>query len=435
MIFGFFVCPIFMARFGRRWVFASYTIILVIAWMIIYFATNITTLMIGRLVGGLAIASMYCSGCTIVAEYTAPEIRGLFLNIKTLILYCGYLYMHVVGHYLHWRTVALLSITPCVISLLNNLTWPESPFWLASKNRFQECADHFYYLRGRDEKTVKELESIIRAQKLKKSHLLETMSFSEKVVNFAKKFKQKNFLKPLAIVFFLGILCETSGRHFFPAYAVDIIMEITHDKENSLYYIIGVDLLSLVSAIISCILIKVIGRKPLLFFSGITATVLLLTISLVSYLISRGFEMPGNPWLVPTLVGTFFVVANLGCTAIPFVIYAEIFPMAHRECGAGLGGATLTFTFFIYLKVMPYLLTNLKLHGMFAVFSVGMVVSLVYLYFEMPETRNRTLQEIEEYLDHGRYLDGENRRSNEDDAKELMLIKEKTPVIRVLASD
>lgn len=419
MTLGSLIITVLMDFFGRRWVHAGTTFLVGIAWLLIYCASDFTTLLIGRLIGGLGIGSGYACGCCVVSECVAPEYRGVFLNIKTVTLFIGYLYMHVMAHYYHWRIVALLGVIPCVLTLLNNFTWPESPSWLLSKNRFEECEKNFFWLRGSGEKAVRELEAMIRAQKARMSQRPSKISSSQKVLALVRKFKQASFLKPMLITLFCAILLETSGRHFFPAYALDIVMEIA-DKSDSFLLIIAIDIVSCVSTLVSCILVSIWGRKSLLMFSGVTSTILLLVISLLTYWTSQG-SLVLRPWIVPLLVCSFFVLTNLGCTAVPLIIYAEIFPLPHREVGIGLGGVLLSLVFFVYVKLVPYSMFYLKIHGTFLAFALGMIVSLVYLYCALPETRNRTLQEIEDYFEHGKFLDDEEASLRVQDEREKML--------------
>lgn len=382
-------------------------------------AQDYATLLVGRLIGGFALSSGYVCGCCIIAECVSPKYRGTFLNIKSIFTFTGYLLVHIMEHYLSWRTVALVGVIPCALSLLSNMTWPESPSWLLSKNRFEDFEASFYWFRGRDDEAVKELESMVQAQKLRITLTPKTDLISQKIDKFCRKLSQKTFLKPLAIVLLSTVLMESSGRHFFPAYAVDIMMNITNNKSSSFYYVIAVDLIMLSSSLISSVVIKLIGRRTLLFFSGIISAAILSTLSLIMFLISKEYVTISNPWLVPSMICVFFIFASLGCNSIPIVVYGEIFPLQHRESGTGFGGAIQAIAIFVYLKITPYLVFYFKLHGTFAWFSALMVVSLLYLYFALPETRNRTLQQIEDYFEHGAFLADVERK---DDAAQVKML-------------
>lgn len=395
----------FMERFGRRWVHAGANLMDAISWLLQYWATDLHTFLFARLLAGVSVASSHSSGSVIFAEYTDPEYRGIFLNVKTVAMFFGYMITHIMAHYINFRTIALMGAIPCALGFLCNLTWPESPSWLLKKNRFEECEEVFYWLRGRGDKAVKELEAMVRAQKVRMSSRQPRLTFCQKTRSFFDKFKRRSLLMPLSIVLCVMILKEASGKHFFATYALDIISQATNDKSNHFFYIILIDVISLMSTAISCILIKYMGRRKLFMLSGVPSIAVLIILSSLLFMISKGILIIEVPWLIPSLLCAFFITANLGCTTLPLVIFGEIFPLPYREIGIGVGGCSMSVTFFSSLYVMPYMLTYLELYGTFTILASIIAVGLLYLYFTLPETRNKTLQEIEDYFDHGRFLE------------------------------
>ncbi|CAG5037887.1 unnamed protein product [Parnassius apollo] len=115
-------------------------------------------------------------------------------------------------------------------------------------------------------------------------------------------------------------------------------------------------------------------------------------------------------------------VANLGCTPIPLALLGEVLPLAHRGSGSAVAGLVMSLIMVVALQITPYLLESVKVYGTFTVFGSAMGLSLVTLYFILPETKDRTLQEIEDYFNYGRFRNEEEPSNNKEDVKMKMII-------------
>ncbi|KPJ03590.1 Facilitated trehalose transporter Tret1 [Papilio xuthus] len=354
---GFFISAFLMNWRGRKQAHAIVLIPGLIGWLVMYFANNVTTLALGRVLGGFTAGATVSLGAVVIGEYTSPNNRGTFLNLKTASVCLGGMVIHILGTFYHWRTVALMAMIPYSISLAIICTWPESPAWLASKKKYESSEKAFYWLRGNSEESRKELYELIQAQR-EKPVTTKKMTIKDQLTKLLLKFTKRDFIKPLNIIIASGILIEACGRHIFPAYASQIISEVTGDKTQSFYYTLAIDIIITGSATFSSVLVKMYKRR---------------------------------------------------CTAIPLSLCGEVWPLEHRDAGVAISGLVLSLAVLIGLQVTPHLLESIKVYGMFALFGSVMGVTLVIFYFILPETKDRTLQEIEEYFIYGRYRD-ENKK-------------------------
>ncbi|XP_068624720.1 facilitated trehalose transporter Tret1-like [Battus philenor] len=405
---------------GRRLTHAVVLLPGMIGWIFIYFASDVTTLMIGRNLGGLTVGGTVCLGAIVVGEYSSPNNRGMFLNLKTASFCLGGLIIHFLGHFFYWRTVALIAVLPYPISLFIIYTWPESPSWLASKKEFKKCEDAFYWLRGKSETSQKELEELIRSQKDKPDYKRK-ITVMKQFKGLVMKFTKRDFIKPMIIIFLSAFLIEASGRHIFPAYALQIIGEVTGSKSQLFYYTLAIDVIITTSATFSSVLVKIFKRRTLLFASGFSSLFVLFCVCAFIYLLSVG-RISKNYSIVPiALLMTYFLLVNLGCTAIPLSLLGEVLPLSHRGVGTALSGLILSLLSMLALQVTPYLLDGINVHGTYAVFGSAMGITLVIFYFVLPETKDRTLQEIEEYFKYGQFKEENEIEEEDTDAKIKMI--------------
>ncbi|XP_061724456.1 facilitated trehalose transporter Tret1-like [Cydia pomonella] len=412
---GFLISAFFMELWGRKIAQALVILPGTLGWLLIYFATDVTTLMAGRILGGITAGASVTLGAVIIGEYTSPQLRGMFLNLKTAAVCVGNTLVHILGHSYTWRTIAISGLVPHIIAFGIICTWPESPTWLAARFKFDKSEKAWVWLRGNDQNSRNEYDSMSKAQKQRLSEIREKSSVQTHVVIFLQKFTRKDFLKPLLIIFFAGILLETCGRHIFPAYALQIIEEISGDKSRTFYYTIIIDLITTFSSMFSSALVRMLKRRTLLFVTGGASLAVLMAICTYLYLTAIDVISKDRAWLPVSMFMLYFLLANLGCTPIPLALLGEVFPVAHRGAGSAMSGLTLAICLMVALKITPAMLDNVKVYGTFAIFGVAMGLSLVVYYFILPETKDRTLQEIEEYFNHGRFLNDKKVRGTDEE--------------------
>ncbi|XP_075987368.1 facilitated trehalose transporter Tret1-like [Anticarsia gemmatalis] len=402
-IAGFLLSSLLMDLYGRR---ATHGLIMLpgaFGWLIIYLANDVPTLMVGRLLGGLSSAGTVSLGAIVIGEYTSPKYRGVFLYLKNASVCLGALCMHIISRYLHWRTIALIALIPLIIALIIIYTWPESPSWLASKRQYEKSEQAFFWLRGEHEDSRKEFGDTIKAQKAKLSKQKKKLTITDQLTGFFRKFTQKDFLKPFLIMILATIVLEMSGRHIFLVYALQIMKNITGETSLSFYYTLGIDVTITASAVFASFLVKVMNRRTLLFSSGFAAIGVLISVCLYLFLASKEIISGKETWIPTSLLVVYFILANLGCAPIPLALVGEVFPLAHRGVGTALSGVWISSCLMVGLKSTPHLLDSIKVYGFFAVYGSIMGVSLLILYFIMPETKDKTLQEIENYFNHGKF--------------------------------
>ncbi|XP_011568949.3 facilitated trehalose transporter Tret1 [Plutella xylostella] len=368
-------------------------------WLLLARASSYSELMLGRALCGVSLGSVLILGSTVLGEYTSPRLRATFLASKSAAYFFGTILIHTASQYLDWRSVALVSLMPNALTVLNACTWPESPSWLVTRRRFKDAETSFFWLRGRSDESIKEFDEFIRSQKLRMQSEPPSATVTKSVLIFFKNFTRGDFLKPIALALIGMVLVEASGRHTFSAFAKDIIGQISGEfTVQSFYFTILIDIINIVCNCATCVLTKIFKRRTLLFFSGISCLVILSTISLYLLLVAREVISKDRSWIPLSLLGLYFCLTNIGCCPIPIVLFGELFPLGHR--GSALAVATLVHNIpiMLYMKTTPVMLEYWRVHGTLLASAAVTAVTLLYMYFTLPETYNKTLQEVEDYF-------------------------------------
>lgn len=220
---------------------------------------------------------------------------------------------------------------------------------------------------------------------LKKEKLFEKLDARQ---HFQRKPK---IWKPLFILFFLFFLQQFSGGYIIIFYAVQIFEKVASvgiDKFTS-FVILGV--IRFLMAVISVYLSKNIGRRPLLISSGIGMTVSILSSALYLY-----FYETGIPAVVCILFFVFF--SSYGVLVIPWSLIGEILPLHIRGKGSGLMIAFAYVLMFVTIKSFMFVLDEIGIVSVFVGFAIFSLLSVIYVYFTVPETLGKTFEEIEDSL-------------------------------------
>lgn len=329
-----------------------------------------------------------------IAEYSSPKHRGAFLATIAFSFATGMLIAHIFGTLLYWRLAGLACGSCYALSLILVSLTPETPPYLASKGLNSECRKSFHWLRGYDHDSEKELEILLLSQKKQP----QTISSNAKVSIFRPYLeiaKKPEFYKPTTIMMFMFVLFQISGMTVVPSYTVPIMDDVSGGMIDSYISMLMVDVVRFITAVIACIVVNKLNRRTVLFLGIIISVVSLLTTALLLYLRDFGYIPDNYKWIpvIPTLMYIFG--KTLGILPIPWAIAGEIFPLAYRSLGSGISGMFLSIMFFVVVKTAPSSFAKIGINGTFCVYAAFIAFCGVFLYFLLPETKGKTLYEIE----------------------------------------
>lgn len=299
----------------------------------------------------------------------------------------------VIARYLHWKTISLIMCTSMFCAFFIACTWPESPSWLAYKGEFDRCEKAFVWLRGTDENSKKELRELISAQK---EQLTTTRNKKQTLKHFKEIMMRRDFYLPSLYIFLLMNLMYWSGTLVILIYTTDIIMKATGNAEIAAFGGIIVNTILFLGISTTSVLLRYFRNKSLLLCSAFGTALSLASAFVVTFLQSMEI-LPRDSLLCLYCVIAYMIANSLGVNSIVFSMAAELMPVKHRGLG---GGLYVVFTCILHtssLKTYPYLFTYIGLWGTFLIYAINAVVCGVLIWRYVPETKGRTLQEIEDY--------------------------------------
>ena len=335
-----------------------------------------------RFIGGLGVGASTVAAPIYISEITHPENRGRLVasyqfNIVFGIL-LAYLSNYFVGVYMGedaWRWMMGMEIFPAAIYAMLAFSIPESPRWLTLHEGDEAAAAS----------VLNQISPDIDAQEMIQS-FKDTVTQAEPARFFSGKFSY-----PIMLAFLIAFFNQFSGINFVLYYAPRIIEQAGVASSDALGVSISIGAVNMIFTLIGLYLIDRAGRKSLMYVGSIGY---ILSLAGVSW----SFYSDANPTLLMCFIGAFIASHAVGQGAVIWVFISEIFPNEVRGYGTALGTGTHWVCAAVITLITPTVLSALAPEAIFAFFSGMMVLQLLFVGFMMPETKNKSLEDLEDVL-------------------------------------
>lgn len=333
----------------------------------------------------------------LIAECADPFLRAMLINFTYVSYSIGILVVYVLGTFLHWRYVAWCGIVLPLISIATLSAVPiESPTWLIRNGYKEQAAKVLYWLRGDPSIANRELQDIqIRYEQEQYDQQLECESIRTACA-------RTEVLKPLILVGVFQMLLLLTGTYLIVFYAVDILSDLG-TSVNSMTAAVLTALVRLSMTIVCCFAFYYMQRLsiyvPAGFGSGMTSTLLAI------YLLYRYDEPKTNVDIfISFILMLIYIAMNTGFMVAPGFMIGELLPAKIRGRISGYIYAMFNISFFCLAKLFPYFKDTVKIYGVFLLFGAASFLATALIYFMVPETKGRTLGEIEDYFKQSTWL-------------------------------
>lgn len=374
-------------NFGRKNTIFASSIPFIISWIIIATASNVSVIYVGRIIGGLCVGVGSLSFPVYLGEIIQAEVRGQLGLLPTAFGNIGILVCFVAGKYLDWSELAWLGAVLPVPFMVLMMMIPETPRWLVSRNRPQDARDALQWLRGNEADVDEEFNNIMKSYSDAEQNATGSV-FRE----LFKREHSKAILISLGLMFFQ----QMSGINAVIFYTVSIFKDAGSTIDENLSTII-VGIVNFGATFVATVLIERLGRKILLYISGALMVITLGTLGTFFY-VRTLTDVTDFGW-VPLVSFVVYVIGfSLGFGPIPWLMMGEILPGRIRSTAASVATAFNWSCTFLVTKTFNDILESIGAHGTFWMFGAICVFAMVFTYIWVPETKGKTLEEIEKKL-------------------------------------
>ncbi|XP_056630172.1 facilitated trehalose transporter Tret1-like [Diorhabda sublineata] len=389
---GMLVLPILISPvvniFGRKKTLLIAELPMVTSLLMKAFVTDVWLLYLARFLAGSADAIVFAGLPVYIGEVSTPKVRGIWGNSFIIAVFTGQFIINVVGSYC---SVADTSYIGLVIPVLFPFLFyfvPESPYYLIMRGKEEEARQSLRFLRGKQHVQV-ELDALITSVK-------EEMQLKG---SWADLIKIKANRKALIAGLFLRTSQLLTGVYVFMSYTQFIFEKaggsISYQTSAIIYTGLTV-FMYLCSAYAS----KLIGRRKAYMSSLLLAGIIVLSEAVYFYIDSVYTYIDLEPIKWFPLVGmlSFVVVSSFGVGIIPTLMLGELFATSVKSKGISLLTVAFAANIIITNNIFYYFNSYTGLYGPFFLFGACNMLFTVLAYFIVPETKGKTLEEIQETL-------------------------------------
>ncbi|MGQ3412993.1 sugar porter family MFS transporter [Natrinema sp. LN54] len=387
-------------RLGRRRLILVGAGIFFVGSFIMAIAPTVEILIIGRIVDGIGVGFASVVGPLYISEISPPKIRGSLVSLNQLTITSGILIAYLVNYAFSsaqlWRWVGLgtvpeevfasgggwrwmlgLGMVPATVLFLGMLFMPESPRWLYEHGRESDAREVLTTTRVEShvEDELREIKQTVRTESGTLQDLFEP------------------WVQPMLIVGVgLAAFQQVTGINTVMYYAPTILESTGFADTASILATVGIGAVNVVMTVVAVFLMDRSGRRPLLLTGLAGMTVMLAVLGVVFYLPGLSGAIG---WVATGSLMLYVAFFAIGLGPVFWLMISEIYPMEVRGTAMGVvtvvnwaGNLIVSLTFL-------RLVDGIGQTGTFWLYGVLSLFALVFCYRLVPETKGRSLEEIE----------------------------------------
>ena len=375
-------------RFGRRFSIIGAAVIFAIGIGAIIAAAspNVETLIFARVILGIAVGAASVLVPLFIAEAAPPDIRGKLVSFNQLMITIGILVAYLTNAAFAyeggWRWMFGLALIPSAALGIGMIFLPETPRWLVEKGRIQEAAAVLRRLRG-EQAAGAELAAI---QKTKDNEQRKST-----LRDMAQPWVRPALIAGIGI----SVIGQASGINTVIYYAPTIFNATGLGTSAAILATAGVGAVNVVMTLVGMSLVDRVGRRKLLMVGFALMAAALVVLGLV--LLPEPLPTFAG-WVAIACVAVYIAAFATSVGVVVFVLPSELYPLSIR--GSAMSTTLLCnwgMNFIVSLTFLS-LFQSLGRSPVFWVYAVVCALGWLFAVKLVPETKGRSLEEIEEWL-------------------------------------
>ncbi|XP_055607908.1 facilitated trehalose transporter Tret1-like [Uranotaenia lowii] len=389
----------------------------IVAWMTLYFAGSLEEMYIAAVLLGMGVGFMEAPIVTYVGEICQPSIRGILTSCAGVAVMLGFFVVFLLGTFTTWRITALVCMSIPLATMIAICFVPETPMWLLSKGRKEDAQKSLQWLRGwvSPKAVEKEFQQMQRynenAAKCTPCQKVGAISCDHPPPTEWMKFKEllrKRNLRPFVLVMLMFIFGQLSGLTGMRPYLVQIFQayEVPLDAN---WATVSTGLLGLLANIVCMMSIKFVGKRRLAICSLTMTSISCLSLAVYAYnvfpegrssndLHTVTVSSNGLSYIPMCLFFLLAFASSVGILPVPWILLSEVFPFKYRSLACGITAALNYTMTFVTTKTYFNLESAFSLPGVILFYGICGCIGVIFIYFFLPETEKRTLEDIEIYF-------------------------------------
>lgn len=422
-------------RFGRKRTLVLCDGLFIAGTFFTSFAPTLELILPARMLLGFASGGITSAAPVLLAEISTAEYRSQNVTLSLLVLVLGELCVFVVGAVLGniwyetpsiWRWMNLVVALPAILLLgCHALLVPESPRWLAQQGQPQRAWAILRKMRRTSAQTRNELREIDAVVGDATAEGADEQTNSASIGDILTV---PWLRRVLLIGIGIAITQQAYGVAIGMLFGTEVLREAGLDTKLALVGNIAIGLVSFLASWAGLLLVSRMGRRPLLMIGQVGAICMHVLIVICSAVLPQGVA---RGWTTLGLLLPFLVFSQGCISTVTWLMAAEIFPLSMRGVGTGICMLAAWSSACAVGQLFPISVHHFGQAWTFSGFVVLGLISLVFVWQFLPETRNKTLEELEQQFQASDWpalkragQSSEERRKKRDRQRALSTVKE-----------
>ncbi len=372
-------------RFGRKKVLLVISILFGISAIGSGISNTITTFILYRILGGIAVGGASVLAPMYIAEVSPAHLRGRMVSLNQLTIVIGISMAYFSNYFLlatgedAWRWMFAAEAVPALFFFFALFIVPESPRWLIARNDDSKAQEVLTRVAGAE----------FAAFEMKE--IKASLTGSNKRGTLKQLFKKKYSLI-LFLGIFLAVFQQWSGINVIFFYAPDIFAKANLGVDAALFQTTLIGVMNIVFTILAMRVIDKIGRKKLMLIASAGMA--------VSYIIIGYLFMVGKTdgWLLLSLILVTIAFFAFGLGPTVWVVLSEIFPNKIRGAAMSVATFSLWIASYILTLTFPIFVEWFNTSNTFWIYAAICVVGFWGIFKLLPETKGISLEKLEKQL-------------------------------------
>ncbi|XP_028156675.1 facilitated trehalose transporter Tret1 isoform X2 [Ostrinia nubilalis] len=377
-----------MDAIGRKKTMLCLVIPFTLGWLLITFATSLAMLIAGRLITGIAGGAFCVTAPAYTSEIAQDSIRGTLGSYFQLMITVGILFAYAVGSYTSVFVFNILCTLVPIVFFMVFFFMPESPNYLVVKGRNDEAREALVRLRGRAYDVDGELDGLKRKAEEARNN----------PVSFTSAITKKNALRAIMICYALMLFQQLSGINAVIFNTSTIFASAGAAIPAAISTII-IGVIQVIATFVSSLIVDKLGRRILLLLSALVMCVCSTALGVFFFLKdTHGDESSivlAISWLPLVSLSLFIIAFSLGFGPIPWMMAGELCLIDIKSFVGSTAGTLNWLLSFTVTSTFISLNNAIGSGQVFWLFAGVMVLAFLFIFFVVPETKGKSVDEIQ----------------------------------------
>lgn len=382
------LCTGFLSdKYGRKKIMIVTAVLFAVSAIGSAIPNSLTEFIIARFIGGLGVGAASMLSPLYISEIAPAENRGKLVSLYQLAIVIGINLVYFVNYEIAtlnteawnvehgWRWMLGSETLPAVLFFVLLFLVPESPRWLVKNGREEEAMA-----------TLTKVNGVSKAKEI----VAEIKGALNQERGTIRELFKPGLRIAMVVGIFLALFSQITGINAIIYYAPEIFKSVGFGTDSAFSQTILIGVVNTIFTFVALVFIDKAGRRTLLLWGLAGMMVCLLGVAVSFY-----FNFTSGPWLL------IFILGYIACFAsslgpIPWVIIAEIFPTKTRGIAMSFCTVVLWIGVLLITQLTPIFLEDLGGAFTFGIFLINTIILLIFTWKVIPETKQRTLEEIEQ---------------------------------------